>query len=103
VTAASRELSAISVPRKSERIAARAVDGKAVVVVLDARKLHTLNAVGTRMFDLCDGTRDVAAIARQIAAEFDVDAECAQRDALSFLTQLVAEGAVELVGAGGVR
>jgi len=52
-----------SVPRKSERIAARAVDGKAVVVVLDARKLHTLNEVGTRVFELCDGRRSVAAIA----------------------------------------
>lgn len=103
MTAASLELSASSVPRKSERIAARAVDGKAVVVVLDARKLHTLNSVGTRVFDLCDGTRDVAAIAKQIAAEFAVDTDCAERDVVSFLRQLVAEGAVELVRNGGVR
>jgi hypothetical protein len=89
-------LSATSVPRKSERIAARAIDGKAVVVVLDAHKLHTLNGVGTRVFDLCDGTRDVAAIARQIASEFRVDETRAQSDALSFLAQLIAEGAVEL-------
>ena len=89
-------LSVTSIPRKSERIAARAVGGKAVVVVLDARKLHTLNAAGTRVFELCDGTRDVAAIARHIASEFRVDASRAERDALAFLTHLLAEGAIEL-------
>ena len=96
------ELSARSIPRKSERIAARAVDGKAIVVVLDARKLHTLNGVGTRVFDLCDGTRDVATIAAEIAKEFEVEASHAERDALGFIAQLVAEGAVE-VDAGGMR
>jgi hypothetical protein len=96
-------LSGSSVPRKSERIAARAVDGKAVVVVLDARKLHTLNAVGTRVFELCDGVRDVSAIAAQIAVEFDVAAEIAERDAVAFLTRLIAEGAVEILGAGASR
>ena len=89
-------LEASSVPRKSERIAARAVDGKAVVVVLDARKLHTLNPVGTRVFELCDGTRDVQAIAACIAREFAVDGDTALRDAIVFLTRLVAEGAVEV-------
>jgi hypothetical protein len=100
MTAARVELSAHSIPRKSERIAAREVDGKAIVVVLDARKLHTLNGVGTRVFELCDGTRDVAAIAAEIANEFEVEASRAERDALAFLTQLIAEGAVQVDGGG---
>jgi len=94
-------LSALSVPRKSERIAARAVDGKAVVVVLDARKLHTLNKVGTRVFELCDGTRDVAGIAVEIARAFRVDEARAEQDVLGFLRQLIAEGAVELATPAG--
>lgn len=96
-------LSGSSVPRKSERIAARAVEGKAVVVVLDARKLHTLNAVGTRVFELCDGVRDVSTIAAQIAEEFDVEAGVAERDAVAFLMSLIAEGAVEVVNARGAQ
>lgn len=87
-------LRASSVPHKSERIAARSVDGKAVVVVLDARKLHTLNPVGTRVFELCDGTRSVQAIAACIADEFEVDAGTAERDALAFLSELLAQGAI---------
>lgn len=94
------ELSAHSIPRKSERIAARAVDGKAIVVVLDARKLHTLNGVGTRVFDLCDGHRDVAAIAAEIAKDFEVEASQAERDAITFITQLIAEGAIVVEGGG---
>lgn len=103
MTTVSAALSASSVPRKSERIASRAVDGKAVVVVLDARKLHTLNAVGTRVFELCDGKRDVSAIATTIAEEFAVERGVAERDALTFITQLIAEGAVEVVSAGAAR
>jgi hypothetical protein len=96
-------LSVTSVPRKSERIASRAVDGKAVLVVLDARKLHTLNYVGTRVFELCDGERDIASIAAQIAKELEVDPGVVERDTLSFLARLLTEGAIELVGAGDAR
>lgn len=97
---ATADLNTLSVPRRSERIASREVDGKAVLVVLDARKLHTLNHVGTRVFELCDGSRDVATIAQRIAAEFEVEAGRAELDALAFLQQLIAEGAVELVPRG---
>lgn len=94
-------LSPSTVPRKSERLATRAVDGKAVVVVLDARKLHTLNKVGTRVFELCDGERDVAAITAQIAGEFGADPAVVQRDVIAFLTRLIAEGAVEVAKVDG--
>jgi pyrroloquinoline quinone biosynthesis protein D len=86
-----------SVPRKSERIAARTVQGKAVVIILDAHQIHTLNAVGTRVFELCDGRRSVADIAVEIARHFEVDLSTAERDSLDFLQQLIAQGAVELL------
>ena len=96
MSGASPGLSGSTVPRKSERLATRAVDGKAVVVVLDARKLHTLNKVGTRVFELCDGERDVAAITAQISAEFGAPPSIVERDVIEFLTRLIAEGAVEV-------
>jgi hypothetical protein len=96
-------LTSQSVPRKSERIASRAVDGKAVLVVLDARKMHTLNAVGTRVFELCDGIRDVATIAQQIANELGVEPSVVERDAIVFLHRLLAEGAIEVAVAGDAR
>ena len=50
------------IPHRAQRTAARVVEGRALVVVLDDQALHTLNEVGTRVWELCDG-RDVAAIA----------------------------------------
>ena len=41
--------------RQAERTASRVIDGRAVVIVLDAQTLHTLNAVGTRVWELADG------------------------------------------------
>jgi GeoRSP system PqqD family protein len=81
--------------RHSERVAARVMDGKAVVVVIDTRKLHVMNPVGTRVWELCDG-RTVAEIIDSIVAEFEVDRVDAERDVAVFLEQLEAVGAVEM-------
>jgi hypothetical protein len=35
-------------------------------MVIDRRELHRLNAVGTRVFELCDGTSSVEAIANRL-------------------------------------
>jgi hypothetical protein len=85
-------------PTRNPRIAARVVDGKALIVVIDQRQLHTLNAVGTRVWELCDG-RSVGAIADAIAAEFEVDRETALRDVLGFVEQLRALGALDVEAA----
>lgn len=82
------------VPRRNERIAARVIDGKAVIVVLDAHQLHTLNEVGTRVFDLCDGARDVQAIADAITLEFEVEPAIALQDVQQFVLELSRAGAI---------
>ena len=81
-------------PTRNPRIAARVVDGKALIVVIDQKQLHTLNAVGTRIWELCDG-RSVAAIADALVAEFEVDAMTALRDVQRFVAELGALGALE--------
>lgn len=81
--------------RQSERIAARVIDGKAVVIVLDAHRLHTLNEVGTRVWELADG-RSLASIADALAADFEVDRETALADATRFVAELQALGAIDL-------
>jgi hypothetical protein len=81
-------------PTRSARIAARVIDGQALIVVIDQRKLHTLNAVGTRVWELCDG-RSVDAIADAITAEFAVDHETALLDVQRFVEELRALGALD--------
>ena len=85
-------------PKRSLRIAARVVDGKALIVVIDHKQLHTLNEVGTRVWELCDG-RSVAAIAAVLQAEFTVDEATALRDVQRFVAELQAIGALDLEAA----
>ena len=81
-------------PVKNPRIAARVVGGKALLVVIDNKQLHTLNEVGTRIWELCDG-RSVGAIADVITEEFDVDRSSALQDVENFLIELRRVGALE--------
>ena len=81
--------------RKHERIAARGVDGQALVVVLDEKRLHTLNGVGTRVWELCDG-RSLAAIAQVLVDEFAVEQETALADVRRFVEELSGLGALVL-------
>lgn len=82
-------------PRRNERVAARVVEGKALIVVIDQKQLHTLNEVGTRVWELCDG-RSLDAIAAAIVHEFEVDEQTALRDVQRFVAELRALGALEL-------
>ena len=84
-----------TVPRRTERVAARVVDGCALIVVIDAKQLHTLNAVGTRVWELCVG-RSVDAIADAVVGEFEVERETALADVTRFVTELTATGALEV-------
>lgn len=85
------------IPRQAERIAARVIDGQALVVVLDDRRLHALNLVGSRVWELCDG-RSVEAIATTLATEFEVEPEVALADVRRFVAELRAAGALRPEG-----
>lgn len=81
--------------RQGDRTAWRLIDGKAVVVVIDAQRMHVLNPVGARVWELCDG-RNVASIVDHITREFEVDEETALRDVARFISELNDVGAVQL-------
>ena len=85
-----------TIVRQAERTAARVVDGRAVVIVIDDRKVHALSEVGTRIWELAEGGRSVGAIADAITTEFEIDRATALRDARGFLAELVALGAIEV-------
>lgn len=92
-TATPVDESAVVVP--CPRIASRVIDGRAVVVVIDSRRLHTLNAVGTRVFELLDG-RPLGEVAKVVHEEFDVSYEQALADVEAFAVELLDAGVVKL-------
>ncbi len=87
--------------RQADRVAARVVGGKAVVVVVDRGKLHTLNATGTFAWERCDG-RTVGELADALAEAWGIDRTQALSDVRRFVEELAAAGAllVEATGEG---
>ena len=78
---------------KSARTAARVIEGRAVVIVIDRQELHTLDAVGTRIWELADG-RTLGDIVDVLVREYEVTRETALADARAFLSDLDRLGAL---------
>ncbi len=86
-------------PAPHPQVAARTVDEAAVIVLADSGEVTVLNAVGTRVWELADGSRSIAEIIAAIEAEYEVTAEQAQRDVTDFLQTLNEAGALLLADA----
>ncbi len=71
------------------QVAARIIDGEAVIVLPQSGQVTVLNEVGSRIWELIDGTRSVGEITEIIVAEYDVTAEQAERDVAEFIQELV--------------
>lgn len=83
--------------RQASRIAARSIDGKAVIVVIDTQGLHTLNEVGTFVWErLGAGPLDAAALVEAVTEEFEVERDVASRDVVAFLERMSTVGAIEV-------
>lgn len=78
-------------PKPHPQTAGRVIDGEAILMLADDSEIQVLNSVGSRVFELADGSRSIADIAQAIAAEYEVDEAQAHQDVLVFLRQLVAQ------------
>lgn len=74
------------------RAAWRVYDGEAVIISPDDSTLHTLNAVGTLIWEAADGKTTPGAIVGRICDEFEVERERAERDAMAFIEGLRQRG-----------
>lgn len=85
------------IPIKSPSTASQMIDEEAVVIVPSDQMVNVLNSVGCRIWDLADGRRRLAEIAKILAQEFDVSYETALKDALEFTTDLAEKKMMEFV------
>jgi len=72
------------------KVATRTLEGTAFVL-LEGRMI-SLNAVGTRIWELCKSGASLPSIVASIIAEFDTVEEIARRDAEAFLAALTERG-----------
>lgn len=98
---ASMEALAASRPWPGADVVRHEADGEALVYVAGAEQAVTLNASALRIFELCDGGRTVAEIARELAGETGA-AEAMVRDGVaSTVRALHAQGLLAIDGAAG--
>ena len=88
-------------PRHHPEAAGRILDGEAVVVTPADSRMHTLNEVGTFLWDRADGARSVAELAVAVEAAFEADADTARGHTGRFVTDLESLGILVLDEAPG--
>ena len=79
--------------RQNLRVAARVIDGRAVLVTIDDNRMIVLNPTGTFLWERSDG-RSLDEVAREMAKEFEVDVDRARADCTAFALDLVRRGAL---------
>jgi hypothetical protein len=79
-------------PAQNPRAAWRVYDGEAVIVSPEDSTLHSLNPVGTLIWEAADGRTALEVIVGRICETFDVDRATAAHDATTFVEQLCQRG-----------
>ena len=86
-------------PVQNPRAAWRVYEGEVVIVSPEDSTLHTLNPVGTLIWEAADGRTALASIVGRVCEEFDVDRATAARDAMAFVEQLCRRGLLTVLDA----
>ena len=74
---------------RDENVAWRIIGDEAVLLSAEDSSVHSLDAVGTRIWELCDGEKTVSEIIDQVVSEFEVDRETAEKDVVEFIEELM--------------
>lgn len=82
------------VGQRADHVHTVEVVDETVVLHEPSGKLHVLNATGALVWDMLDGRRDVAALARVIADQAGVDETTVTADLIDLLALLVDEDLV---------
>jgi len=75
-------------PMRNPQLAWREIDGEIVIISPEDSQVHELNETAALVWKHADGAQTVEEIAAEIAAEFDVTSESAQRDVAELIAQL---------------
>lgn len=76
-----------SYPQRKEQIIAQKASKDFLLFNMDDGNYYSLNDVGCRVWELCDGTRSVADIIGILSAEYDVSTDVLAQDVIEVLDQ----------------
>ena len=72
-------------PRHAPSVLEQASEGTAVLLDLYSGEYFSLNEVGNRIWQLCDGSRSLAEVVQLLADEYQAPREILERDVLRTL------------------
>ena len=75
--------------RRKEHVIAQENSGALVLFNMDDGQYYSLNEIGNRIWELCDGSRSVGQVVSILCEEYDSPAEIVNSDALELLEELV--------------
>lgn len=78
-------------PQQYAHVIAQRVSEDLILLDPNSEQYFTLNDVGGRVWELCDGTRSIAEMVSIIHQEYDAPLETIQADVVELLTDLAAE------------
>jgi len=87
------------IPVKAAHTASQVIDGEAVVLDIPGKTLRGLNPVGSRIWELVDGTRTLTDIARVVAGEYARSESEVLRDVVIFLNELAERRVIQFKNA----
>lgn len=76
---------------KSESVAAKVIDGEAIIINLDTGVYYSLDGTGGEAWSLLEGHHSVDAVATALAARYGVPEERCREDVGKLVEQLLAE------------
>lgn len=74
---------------KNPDTAARTIESEAVIVLPEKSKVHVLNPVGTRIWDMANGELQVDQIIDRIQDEFEEEPDQIKNDTLEFINSMI--------------
>jgi hypothetical protein len=90
------ELEAKSVVERSGVLVTGEVKGEVVALDLQNGCCYGMNRTASRIWQMLDGPKTVELICTALVADFEVDSETCERDVISLLEELRAEGLVSV-------
>lgn len=84
------------IPNKSPQTASRIIDNEAVIIVPEYSEVKVLNEVGSRIWELLDGNKDIQTIAYIISDEFEAPLDKIIEDVKDFIEELSKKKIAEL-------
>lgn len=77
-----------SCPKRTEQVIAQKASNDWVLFNMSDGNYYSLNDIGGRIWELCNGTRTVSQLVATISAEYDASTEVLEKDIVELLAGL---------------